>query len=47
MWINARGLFERMAKMKMKPKRARNLFKRWLTWERELVEVHTQQHLLS
>lgn len=32
----ARALFERMGKMKMKPKRAKYVFKKWLNWERGL-----------
>jgi rRNA biogenesis protein RRP5 len=37
----ARALFERMAKMKMRPKRARYMFKKWLDWERKLTEEGT------
>lgn len=34
---NVRRLFERMTKMKMRPKRAKFVFKKWLGWEKELV----------
>jgi rRNA biogenesis protein RRP5 len=32
---NVRRLFERMSKTKMKPKRAKFVFKKWLAWEKE------------
>lgn len=34
----ARALFERSAKMKMRPKRAKSLFKKWLSWESQLAD---------
>lgn len=35
----ARALFERLGKEKMKPRRARNVFKRWVEFEQGLGEV--------
>ena len=33
-----RALYERMAGMKMKPKRARFVFKQWLAWETQMAQ---------
>ncbi|KIW00070.1 uncharacterized protein PV09_08413 [Verruconis gallopava] len=35
---SVRRLFERMTKLKMRPKRARYVFKRWMSWEKGLVD---------
>jgi rRNA biogenesis protein RRP5 len=35
---SVRKLFERMGKAKMKPKRAKYVFKKWLGWERDVAK---------